>query len=217
MEFNIGEFMILKNTRLLSAVFLSVLMICACSKKDSNPVTPGAPTTVFPLAVGNQWIMQGYIFDVASNALKMAGKDTLTVGRDTTIQGETWYSQGDGTYMSNRTGGLWQYNADYGRQLYFKYPAQVNDTYSMISGDAVNGFDTASVKVISINQSITVPAGTFSCISYQWIAKNIQGARITYQVAPGKGPVYYQMEGVNPLNSQWMIYIKSELIRYSIK
>jgi hypothetical protein len=202
------------SSRLFVLALISVLWISACSKKDSNPVTPNSPTAIFPLAAGNQWIMQSYFY--SGSAWIPTTKDTTGIKRDTTISGEKWYTMGDNTYMTNRSDGLWQFTAEDGAQLMFKYPVQVNDSFKQITGNAASGFDTSFVKVLSISQSVVVPAGTFTCVTYQ--LTNAAGDGIqTLQIAPGKGPVSMQFEGKNPLTGQMGPIAKSELLSYSLK
>jgi hypothetical protein len=202
--------------RLLALALLSVLWISACSKTDSNPASPNNSGSLLPLALGNQWIMQTYTYDFASGGMKASSIDTVKFIKDTLIQNEKWYTSGDGAYTTNRTTGVWQYNAADGMRLYFKYPAQVNDSYMIINGDGVKGYDTMTVKVLSLDQSVTVQAGTFSCITYQWSVPANKGT-ITYQFAPGKGLVLMQSEGPNPFNNQTITFMKSELMSYTLK
>jgi len=195
---------------------LSVLWIGACSKNDSNPVTPNSSGGVFPLAVGNKWLLQKYTYDNASGGMKASSVDTMKIVQDTLIRNEKWFTTGNGSYMTNRTGGTWLYDANTSMQLYLKYPAQVDDSYRVIQGDSVNSYDTMLVKMLSINQSVTVPAGTFSCMTYQITYASSKTIR-TLQFAPGKGLVFKQTEGENPVNGEVIVLTKSELMSYSVQ
>ena len=203
--------------RSTAVLLLAVLWISSCSKKDSNPVTTNNSTTIFALVIGNQWIYQNYTYDSASGTLILAARDTAKITRDTLIQGEKWFTSGNGSYSANRSDGNWEYDTISGMQLNFKYPAQVNDSYKVIIFDSGgHGSDTEKVKVLSINQSVTVPAGTFSCVTYQW--SNPTGDAIaTFQFAPGIGLVYEQLEEINPANNRMFVFSKMELLSYSLK
>jgi hypothetical protein len=85
--------------------------------------------------------------------------------------------------------------------LLFKYPATLNEVYL--------SYDSVKVKVISINENVTVPAGTFSCYHYQ---TNENGYLSDNYISPGVGMIKQ-----NNLKLQTNDIEKLELISYTIK
>jgi len=145
-------------------VLLVLLGLLAGCGDDEKEVTNSSQATyIWPLKVGNQWTIETTVLDSAGEIIEADTVVFELVG-DTLIQDETWYILAvDGMIdpemspLTNRDDGLWHGGPSGG--LIFKYPAAVNDTFMV-------GTDTATVE--SINDTITVPAGTFICYNYKW-------------------------------------------------
>ncbi|MGA2296468.1 MAG: hypothetical protein ABSG15_02855 [FCB group bacterium] len=151
----------LKKT-ILSLIILVIIVFAGCNKTDS-PVSPTQSDVLIPLKVGNTWIYQGGSKDSVST-------DTLKVIRDTIINGVTWYffNSDSSDVVTNLNDGFYDmFIGSYsymGSGLSFKYPAKVGDTCSSSNNNSTqNGIRT----VLSVNESITVKAGTFKCYKFQ--------------------------------------------------
>jgi VCBS repeat-containing protein len=195
----------------------SVLLISACSKNSSSPVTPNNSGAFFPIAIGNVWKMQNWSIN-GSFQLAITDTTSMNVQKDTTIAGEKWFTTGDGSYLTLKSTGVWNYDTDNGAQLFFKYPASVNDTYTIYTGSDSNK-DTMTVKVTSLAQTATVPAGTFSCYAYQLTPRTPSPflSSITYLISPGVGMIQMTSDGINPLNNKPMTFSKMALLSYTLK
>ncbi len=148
--------------QMLIPLLLLFLLISAGCKKEEQAI-PATPE-IFPLKVGYKWNFLAVRNDsVRSNHVNEVTKDTI-------YDGQPWfiltYDTAIHTICKNQTGGWWfLYSAAAGAPgvpaLYYKYPAQVNDQYFTI--------DSSLVKVVSINEKVTVAAGTFTCYHYHMI------------------------------------------------
>ena len=148
----------MKNYFIFVIMFLLSLSAISC-KKDNNPInnTDINPNKIFPLSVGNQWIVQVTNYDT-TGAVHYTQIDTITILRDTTIQSEKWFI-GYGI-MTNRNDGLYDYQASTSSviSLRYKFPTTVNSNYL---------YRGSQTKVISISDSITVQAGNYICYHYR--------------------------------------------------
>jgi hypothetical protein len=208
------------STRLFMYAFVTLLWIPGCSKDGSNPVMPKASNEIWPLAIGNLWIMQNYDVNMYSQYV-LSSVDSIRIAGDKTIQGDRWYSTDELgiEYLTGRSDGIWISDSRLGTALMFKYPVSLNEAYAFITGNAVGGFDTATVKVLSLSQSVKVPAGTFTCVTYQ--ATTHYSATLdqirTWQMAPGTGPVFWKTEFKNLNTGKMENWWKAELLGYSLK
>lgn len=149
----------LKKYKILSITLcLSAIIFSGCKKdKDeepapTNPGNPAPPAAFSFVKPGNRWI-----YRIAQNTSVV---DTIKVLTDLT----------SGNYLvrvfGSDTAGWYKDNtliADYdslGQKLtFFKTTSAVNDTFMR----TYTSNDTNYRIVASINESVTVPAGTFSC------------------------------------------------------
>ena len=159
----------MKRTTLAIIVICIVVAGFSCHSRDagvSSPVTN--VDVIIPLAVGNQWVTHTASWD-SSGRPNVTLVDTARIVRDTTVQFERWFVDKTGSCVTNRPTGYWVLSNSV-PDLFLKYPVSLNDSY-------VYGND--SVQVVSMDTSITVPAGTFNCVGYKMIY-SIQG--IAYQM-----------------------------------
>lgn len=139
--------------------------VLASSNKDINPTAPAtAPTYIVPLAIGNQWTTRTSNYN-AEGKLRSSSIRTSQIISDTTIDGERWFvahtpASGDNpsstSLGTNRPDGFYTLRSGV-PMLSAKYPASVGDSYQGFGGD---------VKVVSTNEKISVPKGTFICYQY---------------------------------------------------
>ncbi|HPO63214.1 MAG TPA: hypothetical protein PK762_09040 [Candidatus Kapabacteria bacterium] len=115
---------------------------------------------------------------------------TVYIFHDTVINNEKWFNYGS---MKNREDGLWlRFYSDktkkWEEELRYKYPAVVGEQYS----DSLD-----LVKVIAINEKVTVPAGTFNCYVYRMPL--FEDNYMDFYLCPGVGHIktisYENMNG----------------------
>lgn len=200
-------------------VFLSLILplLGGCSKEASNPAAPGSAPQIWPLAVGNRWTMDYYRYNSRIDELQYLGIQAYRIGRDTLLDGIRWY-EGSGSdvgfeLMANFADGFWIRLDPEGLFPVFPYPAMPGSTRRIITGDARFGFDTTLCTVLSISESVTVPAGTFSCISYQFRDPG-GNALLVYRLALGVGPVAEEYTLKRPWDGRMVLVEKWELVDY---
>ena len=168
-------------------------------------LTEGA--ALMPLAVGNRWTYQMAMLDTLTGKMTLAGQSVYEVMRDTAMTGETWYFMSgmgpNGTWVTNRADGFWIISPTRQPMLLAKYPGQVGEEFTRITGPATIINRIAEVSVIT-----PVGAGTYSCYKY---AQEFGGpSRTSYNYySPGVGMV--KMEVMNETLSHAVM--SSELVK----
>ncbi len=167
---------------------LLFVVLLGCSKKSSTE-DPVVVPDLFPLKTGNTWTYKTTRMDtvISSHFNKVIG--------DTIILGETWsrvsYDDALVSIMKNKSDGLWFMNPTKSTSgiaiLYYKYPVPAGTQY--VTTDGVN------VTVVSVNETVTVPMGTFSCYHYTMTYPNSEVYQEYY--CPGKGLVRMDKFAVN--------------------
>ena len=147
---------------LLSASFI-ITTIPSCDK--SNPVNNGNATVLVPLKAGNSWVNVSWRYD-STGAVTSTSIDSLWVSRDTVIDGEDYFVISDGIENSNGT--IYPDITNYiARNTISGYEETFNDL-KLANYDYP--FSVRDSSVISQNESVTVPAGTYNCIVYKYAA-----------------------------------------------
>lgn len=186
----------MKNFKfLLIPLVLIALASCKKSETTEDPVT--IPDLI-PLKIGNTWNYRSTMQDtIITNHFNK-------VIRDTTILGETWsvmtYDSDINVILKNKADGLWFMNPTKSMNgiaiLYYKYPVPAGTQYTTSDG--------VDVKVVSVNESVTVPMGTFVCYHYTTTYGNFEVYQEYY--CPGKGLVklekYYIDGEINVLKDK---------------
>lgn len=159
-----------------------VFLIIGCGKKD--PLEPTVPTRVdiMPLNVGITWL---YDFEVYQSGNSIP-TDTLSYRVDivgqTTIDNELWYYARHFFTDGVNSDSMFYYYAQRDSGLYVREgqadPAILKIVYPTTQGTLFNGysefidflfsFNIVPAEVISTNESITVPQGTYSCHHYSF-------------------------------------------------
>jgi hypothetical protein len=160
----------------------------ASSKKDINPATPPTTSTqIIPLAVGNQWTTRTSLRN-GEGKLISSSIQTSQIISDTTIDGERWFvmhtpASGDNpsrtSLGTNRPDGFYTLRSGV-PSLLVKYPVDVGDHFQGPNGET---------KVLSTNEKVSVPKGTFVCYQYSVILRGPAMARATTCYSPGVGMV----------------------------
>ena len=173
----------IKINLILAAIMLS-LMFVGCGKDDDNtkPTTNDAPFTF--LKVGNEWEYESYYDGIPDDTWKMkiiSESNGYYIVEYDGYHYRTWYSNGN----------YWKIITDdetnYGPIILNKncYVGQKWDT------TVSNGYATSKVttEVLSISETITVPAGTFTrCIKvkveenskYTWNGEEVELKILAY-------------------------------------
>ncbi len=172
----------------IAIALVSMAGIAGCGESSpSGNDDPNNAKVLLPLAVGNQWRYETTIYDSTGKSKKQT--DTTTIRRDTTIQGEKWFffnndtdpptaSRGDGVYY-------WDTKANAAR-IFLRYPGTVGSSYERGS---------QRYTLSSINTTVNVPAGSFTCYQVVLTDQNSPGVTGTISIAPGIGTV--KIEAVN--------------------
>ena len=145
--------------RILLLLLVAVsFMIAGCSSSNEPSVME-----LFPLKVGNTWTFNFTDEDNVTTEVVNTVKNEITI-----LQNEKWfvldYDNELQSVCKNKSDGFWfaDYNTEskiYTPELVYKYPASTGNQYETNSG--------IKVKVVSINEKITVPFGTFDCYHYE--------------------------------------------------
>jgi hypothetical protein len=179
----------------VSVVILSSL-ISGCNSQQPEG-------DIWPLAVGNQWI-----YKTSEKINDKPVIDTVTVTRDTLINGEKWFYTKHTAHpiswiLKNKPDGLYIIDREKNSPFIFlKYKAIQGDTY-------FNMIDTILVK--QMDKVIKTEAGTFTCFQYNSL-KADRDQFLTddgIYASPGVGVVQFQTSGM------WSI--KYELIKFNLK
>jgi len=146
---------------LLFAVILFFTFYCS-EPTEINPF----PTEIIPLDMGNSWSYVRTNYD-STGIVEYTEDITSTIDKDTLIDELTWYGYSDtpeGIWFVNKPDGYWGFaRRNNGSSiidtmlLVYKYPAIVGDVFD---------FPSFRREVVSINELITVPAGSYKTIHY---------------------------------------------------
>jgi hypothetical protein len=160
-----------------------LILLGACSDKNEEITDPPLPEgDIVPLSVGNQWVFDSY------NSKTHTLDATITMDIIDKLSDNEYqfgwtvdYINGDFMYHQ----GTCQLKEDgyYEPALLYKYPAKKGEEYS-------NGL--SNIKVSSLYEVITVPAGTFKCIRYETYWSDFEGGwnfDCYTWVSPGVGQI----------------------------
>ena len=143
-----------------SCLLLIVISIISCkSNSPTEVINKSSDNEIMPLKVGNQWIIK----ESNPNSLTQFVYDTISVIRDTVLDNQQWFISYSGLghgrpIYKNTVNGLLEYDSN-GAVIRLKYPVAGGTTYN---------FNDQIVKVLSVNDTIDVPAGKFVCYHYDF-------------------------------------------------
>ncbi|MCK5125220.1 MAG: hypothetical protein KAR42_03100 [candidate division Zixibacteria bacterium] len=170
-----------------------------------------ADADIIPLNLGNLWTYQMFQIDTTNGKMNPTQKITYAIHRDTVMDNEVWYlieGMGpNGTWGINRDDGFWIIGPTGQPILLAKFPGQIGDEYSKITGAAI-----IINRIESTGESVTVPSGSYFCYKY---AQEFGGkSRTSYAYySPGVGMV--RLEVMNESLSKAVMI--GELIDISVK
>lgn len=214
----------MKNIFLLiiSAFLFSVIQGCDKSATIVDP--PVSTDVIFPLAVNNEWVYTKKYFDT-TGAISSQSNTTLSIVKDSVRLGEKIYVNNQSVYFVNRTDGFWIFDItgkSDNQYLLLKYPCKLNETYNGAPTIYRNGVpNVATVTVASLNESVTVPAGTFTCIKYvvesHDPATGKKDDRVINYCSPKTGLIIYERYNYYDNGTKTRIDRKDELVRVTLK
>ena len=198
--------------RFISALLLVIAVLCGCDD-DDEVTNPPAAKSLWPLKVGNEWTYENQVLDPAGAVLQY-DTTVFQVAKDTVVEGATWYiltlngaRDSEVLPCRSRSDGVWAWDGA-SAFLFWKYPAAVGDSWIILT-------DTAAIE--AVGESVTVPAGTFTCVNYKWTGSRDPDRVYQYHyMSPGVGRVksdeYYKTAG-----DFVYVHFRDLLISYSLK
>jgi hypothetical protein len=185
----------------ITTCFIITLTNSCCKENQFEEVDK---TFLVPLKVGNFWKYKATHYDSLQNLLYT---DTLTIKviGDTIIDNQIWYNLDyEGVSYRNNSEGL---------QIYYFNSASLLYRYPIMLGEVYDSSSTSSVTVTSINESVLVPAGKFSCYNYQ---RKFTDLNINIYLSPGIGFIKYpNLKSIN--GGRLYVSEYRELISYKIR
>ena len=145
-------------------LILSILTIASCKKEDTLLGSNTIGQEIVPAKIGNQWLSTVTRYDTAGT-ISSVGNDTMWISRDTVIRGIKYFTFLESQYILDAENGMLSrvhlYDArntsigfvkwiSPGETILYKFPSHIGELY-----------------VFVVDTSITVFAGTFSCVGYK--------------------------------------------------
>ena len=184
--------------RLIIAVVAAGLILIAACDTTGIPSDDFAGESLIPLEIGNQWIWRTTEQSFVDGWQDSTYVDTTRVVADVLLDDERWYqlrTNGEEALATNRPSGYWKSGpGGIGAHLVYQYPAEVGDTFP-----AISAHDSSYVRVMSLDTTITVPAGTFQAVHYAQITAITSGLSFAcnFFVAPQVGLVKKQLPWID--------------------
>jgi hypothetical protein len=172
----------MKRTELRLALALGAVLGLVLSSCGVNEVFgPSGP--LIPLSPGTTWNYQ--TFDIDSDPEELTSEQTLTITGVSTFQGETVVATNDeNTFFQEAEEGITVILVIFGTPSRFlmRTPAGHGDSYTFF-------MDEIMVEVEVREETVTVPAGTFKALAYEFGRPEDEVVGITFWVTPGVGIV----------------------------
>ncbi|MAT38716.1 MAG: hypothetical protein CL946_03840 [Ectothiorhodospiraceae bacterium] len=166
-------------------LILAALLI-GCSEDNTTQPTP-EPEPIQPITAGNYWTFDIELYDDDS-VLIARSFDSISISGPEFIEGVAWF--GYGVQKKLRTDEMGLHIRRLNREgLWLKYPASVGETYLTRDVEFTNTVDTLRAELVSVDEEISVPAGTFTCYRYTFTDVGREVVVYDHYYAPGIGPV----------------------------
>ncbi|MBM2815360.1 MAG: hypothetical protein HW421_2122 [Ignavibacteria bacterium] len=188
-----------------------LFLVCACKENSSTP--SGSSNEIIPLKIGNIWNFKISEYDSKGNIINTS-EMTYYVFKDSVIEGikaycmkfTTPFSEEISEYTYNKPDGYYTTYTIEGKVYHdwmYKYPGSAGDLFQ--SGEY-------TIKILSISESVSTPAGTFKCYKYH----NIVELPSFVFLCPDVGPVkmeHYDYDN----NGKLFLDARMELVSYTLK
>ncbi len=208
--------MFILKRALYTFILIAPIIFTSCSESTSPYSNNDG---LIPLSVGNSWSYQFTDYD-SSGAVIYTEIQTNKIDKDTIISNNIWYGYNYipvSVWFINKADGYWSFAKRNGNTLMndtsiivYKYPTKAGDVY---------GNPYTPSEVISTEEEITVPAGTFNAIhittNYSSLNNNFLYSFETY-IVPHIGVIKLEQIGKKSNGDTYIVY-KSELESYSLK
>lgn len=184
----------------LSLLIIILLSACNCSTTNNNQME------IMPLKIGNKWV---YSVKTEKDSLVK----TNQIFKDTLVQGDIWFIvtlDGVPVFIAkNKSDGMWLLRKstafpDGKAVLFYKYPANVGDSYDV---------DTIKVTILSTKDTIHVIGGTYICYHYQTLWG--QNEKYDEYFTPNIGVI--KIIGYRYTSGQWNVVETTEFISAILK
>ncbi|NQT34309.1 hypothetical protein HQ587_03895 [bacterium] len=178
-----------KHLFFVLAIMFILAAVIGCEEEDSptSPAPPGLPEELYPIQSSVSWI-----YDVEAyknDSLLYRNTDTLTIDKQVIWGSSNWYglSDEDSIYWRNGVEGVWRLLKDSGysdgfAEKYYAYPVAAGDKWYVRSDDD-------SVNVVSIIETVDVPAGVFHGCYYYRFERSNRSRLASVWIKPGVGIV----------------------------
>ncbi|MCF7809659.1 hypothetical protein K9N50_01585 [bacterium] len=178
----------MKLTYISLALILLLTGFAILGCEEDSPTSPGLPKNLISFGFNNYWIYNSESFE--NDSLRYRNVDTLTIKDEVLIWGSSEWMQYQGNtnvYWRNGVDGVWRLiiNNEYPFGIadrYYSYPTAAGEIWYAASTD-----DT--IRVVSIAETVEVPAGLFEDCYYYQIVSSDDRSRISVWVKPGVGIV----------------------------
>ncbi len=167
------------------AILFIVAVLIGC--EDESPTEPGLPEDLYPIHSSSFWVydVEAYVND----SLLYRSSDTMMTDSTIIWGGSEWYGFNDapGVFWRNGVDGVWRmlYDQEYPSGLaekYYVYPTSPGEIWYV-------GSDDDSVSVVSLSETVEVPAGIFENCYYYRIVRSDRSRRVSVWIMPGIGIV----------------------------
>ena len=192
-------------------LLFSGITVLSCHSGSGTGPGPVSTGVIVPLEAGNKWYYDKITYTNGTQSSESV--DSIQVTSDikfNTTNNFDGYNYDGWRYVANISDGFYHFGTDLnfnGKQLWYKYPANVGDVFrwgpqykdlpfpTSQKPDSVTKLTANDFTVVRTNYSVTVAAGTFSCYEYKtdykdWTGK-IMFSTIEF-LAPNVGKIQEQ-------------------------
>jgi hypothetical protein len=171
----------LSRTIWIACLSFTAVLSAGCGSVEP---TESKAVEIFPLRIGNSWSGTSYNYDTSGN-IRSQTSGTITVNRDTLIDGRNWYGLSNGWFFSSQPDGI--HAADptgksNSRLLLFAYPIELGATWIGVDGRS----DTIDISVIDTAVVVKAAGREWKCYRYN-VTLRPYTAITDYYLAPGVG------------------------------
>ncbi|MDP4219636.1 MAG: hypothetical protein Q8916_06505 [Bacteroidota bacterium] len=172
----------MKIISLILASGFSLVLLGSCKNSGTSAPSPGSTASVqdlYPLKIGDSWTYHRQVLS-PTGSVTFDTEDTLTLPNQITFQGQQAFQQnltpidtiGTEWYYYNGSSDIYSVHhpqSDFEIAHYLHYPMKVGESFILADDSTfARNYDDKTVLVLrSSNESVTVPAGSFSCVYFE--------------------------------------------------